>query len=44
MLIISRFIALGTLVGLYALSPMVGVGLLATGTGYIVGQRVFKLF
>jgi hypothetical protein len=43
-LIITRFIALGTLVGLYALSPMVGVGLLATGTGYIVGQRVFKAF
>jgi hypothetical protein len=35
-----RFAALGVLVGLYALSPVVGVAALATGFGFLLGQRM----
>jgi hypothetical protein len=34
-----RLFALGVLVGLYELSPLVGVAALGSGFGFVLGQR-----
>ena len=38
-LFVLRLLALGALVGLYLLSPFVGVASLAGGFGYVIGRR-----
>ena len=38
-LFVLRLLTLGALVGLYLLSPFVGVATLAGGFGYVIGRR-----